>query len=91
MVDLTNANVLLVPKEVVDKIGIFYEGYKHGCADNDYSMLVRRTGIPVLITPGACGTCENESRFESRFSEQDYQYEPEGAYSILQPSHSLQS
>lgn len=60
MVDLTNANILLVPKEVVDKIGIFYEGYKHGRADNDYSMLARRKGIPVLITPGACGTCEND-------------------------------
>lgn len=60
MVDLTNANILLVPKEVVDKIGIFYEGYKHGRADNDYSMLARRKGIPVLITPGACGMCEND-------------------------------
>ena len=60
MVDLTNANILLVPREVVDKIGIFYEGYKHGRADNDYSMLARRKGIPVLITPGACGTCEND-------------------------------
>lgn len=60
IVDLTNANILLVPKEVVDKIGIFYEGYKHGRADNDYSMLARRKGVPVLITPGACGTCEND-------------------------------
>lgn len=60
MVDLTNANVLLVPKEVVDRIGIFHEGYKHGRADNDYSMLARRKGIPVLITAGACGTCEND-------------------------------
>lgn len=48
MVDLTNANILLVPKVVVDKIGIFYEGYKHGRANNDYSLLARRKGIPVL-------------------------------------------
>lgn len=60
MVDLTNANILLVPSSVVDKIGLFYEGYKHGRADNDYSMLARDKGIPVLITPGACGTCEND-------------------------------
>lgn len=60
MVDLTNANILLVPKAVIDMIGIFYEGYKHGRADNDYAMLARRKGIPVLITPGACGTCEND-------------------------------
>ena len=68
MVDLTNANILLVPKAVVDRIGIFYEGYKHGRADNDYSMMARRKGIPVLITPGACGTCENDygSKVDSR-------------------------
>ena len=67
MVDLTNANILLVPKEVVDRIGIFYEGYKHGCADNDYSMLARRKGIPVLITPDACGTCENDHGSKADF------------------------
>lgn len=60
MVDLTNANILLVPKSVVDKIGIFYEGYEHGCADNDYSMTARRKGIPVLITASACGECDND-------------------------------
>lgn len=67
MVDLTNANILLVPKKVVDKIGIFYEGYRHGRADNDYSMLARRKGIPVLITPGACGTCENDHGSKADF------------------------
>lgn len=60
MVDQTNANILLVPKSVVDRIGIFYDGYKHGRADNDYSMLARRKGIPVLITKEACGFCEND-------------------------------
>ena len=67
MVDLTNANILLVPKAVVDRIGIFYEGYKHGRADNDYSMLARRKGIPVLITPGTCGTCENDHGSKADF------------------------
>lgn len=60
MVDITNANILLVPKSVVDQIGIFYEGYKQGRADNDYSMQARKKGIPVLITAGACGACDND-------------------------------
>lgn len=60
MVDLTNANILLVPKQVVDTIGIFYDGYKHGRADNDYSMQARKHHIPVLITAGACGACDND-------------------------------
>lgn len=60
LVDITNANILLVPRSVVDKIGIFYDGYKHGWADNDYSLLARRKNIPVLITADACGTCDND-------------------------------
>lgn len=89
MVDHTNANILLVPKEVVDRIGIFYEGYKHGCVDNDYSLLARRKGISVLITPGACGTCENDHGSKADFQKKNYKYEPEGAYGLLQPSNSL--
>lgn len=60
MCDLTNANVLFVNKSVVDKIGIFYEGYRHGIADFDYSNTARRSGIPVILTAGFCGKCEND-------------------------------
>lgn len=56
--DKTNANILLVPKSVVDCIGIFYEGYAHGAADYDYSMLARRKGIPIILTAKFCGMCE---------------------------------
>lgn len=55
--DVTNANILLVAKRVVDKIGIFYEGYVHGSADQDYSWTARKRGIPVLLTSHFCGTC----------------------------------
>lgn len=57
LVHQTNANILLVPKSVVDKIGIFYEGFRHGNADYDYSMHARRKGIPVLVTAHYCGAC----------------------------------
>lgn len=58
MVDMTNANILLVASQVVDTIGIFHEGYIHGAADQDYGMMARRAGIPVLITACTCGYCE---------------------------------
>ena len=60
MVDVTNANILLVPGSVVGTIGIFHDGFSHSRADNDYSMLARRKGIPVVITAGICGECEND-------------------------------
>lgn len=57
MCDVTNANILMVSKSVVDKIGIFYEGYVHGSADQDYSWTARKKGIPVLLTSHFCGIC----------------------------------
>ena len=58
MVDTTNANILMVAPQVVDSIGIFYEGYIHGSADYDYCMQVRKNGFPALITANVCGECE---------------------------------
>lgn len=58
--DMTNANILLVPAMVVDKIGIFYKGYQHGLADYDYSNTARKKGIPVILTANFCGKCEDD-------------------------------
>lgn len=61
-VDKTNANILLVSKEVVSTIGIFYEGFIHGAADYDYSIHAKKTGFTVLITSHVCGKCERDHR-----------------------------
>ena len=58
--DLTNANILLVPYRVVDKLGIFYEGFRHGNADYDYSNSARKAGIPVVLTANFCGRCDRD-------------------------------
>lgn len=58
MVDQCNANILLVSKEVVEKIGIFHDGYKHGAADLDYCMQTRKAGLPAVITARIAGECE---------------------------------
>jgi GT2 family glycosyltransferase len=58
MVDQCNANILLVPYEVLNKIGIFHKGYIHGGADLDYCMQVRKAGMPALITAQIIGECE---------------------------------
>ena len=58
--ELTNANILLVPRNVVDSIGILYEKYRHGKADFDYSVMARRAGYPVVVTANFCGFCERD-------------------------------
>lgn len=61
-VDKTNANILFVAGEVVDKIGIFYSGYHHGAADYDYSIQAKKAGFSALITAAPCGVCERDHR-----------------------------
>lgn len=58
IVDKTNANILLVSRVVVEKVGIFYEGYIHSGADLDYGIMVRKAGLPALVTAHVCGKCE---------------------------------
>ena len=57
LVERTNANILLVSRSVVEKVGIFYEGYFHSGPDIDYSIMVRKAGLPAWITAHVCGTC----------------------------------
>lgn len=55
--EITNANILWVDKNVVDKIGILDERFTHGIADYDYSLRACRNGFPVYLAPNVCGTC----------------------------------
>ena len=58
--DMTNANILLVNKGVVDELGMFHKGYQHGIADYDYSIQAKKHGFPVMVTSGYCGMCAND-------------------------------
>lgn len=61
-VDKTNANILMVAKDVTERIGTFYEGYLHGAADYDYSIQAKKNGFTALITGNVCGECERDHR-----------------------------
>lgn len=58
--DVANANIMLVPEAVVNKIGILSGAYTHGLADYDYSLTARRSGINVYVAPGFLGDCVND-------------------------------
>ena len=57
-IDLTHANILLVHHTVTDSIGIFNKGFRHRCADWDYSMTAKRKGFLTFVTANVCGECE---------------------------------
>jgi GT2 family glycosyltransferase len=45
-----NGNVVLIPKSVVNKIGIIDPVYWHDLGDVDYGLMAKKAGIPVLTT-----------------------------------------
>ena len=55
--DLGEANIMLIPKIIVQKIGIFSDKFVHGMADYDYTIRVKKEGFKVIIIPGIFGTC----------------------------------
>ena len=58
--DVANANIMLVPAEVVKKIGILSSSYTHGLADYDYALMANKAGFTVYVAPGYLGTCVND-------------------------------
>ncbi len=60
--ELGNANIMLVSKYVVDRIGILSGAYIHGLADYDYTLMAVRKKIPVLIAPDFLGECTNDNK-----------------------------
>ena len=58
--DLGEANIMLVPKEIVQKIGILSPKYTHAIADHDYTLKAIKGGFKVIVAPGILGTCTND-------------------------------
>lgn len=56
--DLGNANVMLVDKATVDKIGILSSRYIHSFGDFDYTLNAKRHGSKVWVAPGYFGSCD---------------------------------
>ena len=58
--DMANANIMLVPSEVVTKIGILSKEFTHAIADFDYTLRARKAGFAVIVAPGILGICAND-------------------------------
>ncbi|RZK68566.1 MAG: glycosyltransferase family 2 protein, partial [Pedobacter sp.] len=58
--DLGNANIMLVPDQIVKSIGILSSAYSHGIADFDYTLNAKREGFGVHVAPGILGTCNDD-------------------------------
>lgn len=79
-----NGNVVLVPKCVVEKIGIIDNHFLHAGGDTDYGYTAREHGIKVLTTrravaEGYCNNFDRLRKWNTNFAERmRYLYSPMG-------------
>lgn len=81
----SGANVMFVPKTIVDSIGLFPSIYVHGIADIDYCCRARKHGFKVVMTSEYVGECAmndgmtklnlNKCSFSERYK---YLFSPKG-------------
>lgn len=60
--DLTNWNCFLIDDYVIKKIGLIDNYYEHGLGDFDYSLRMKKAGIPVYVAFDYIGVCENNTK-----------------------------
>lgn len=60
-VDTFNGNIVLVPRAVVDQIGINDPAFHHNLGDMDYGLRVTRAGLPAMLLPNTLGYCEKNA------------------------------
>ena len=58
--DFGNANIMLVPDKIVDRVGILAEKYIHGIADYDYTQRAQKLGFKSIVAPGVLGFCHDD-------------------------------
>ena len=82
--DIGNANIMLVDKATVEKIGIFADSWTHAFADFDYTLTAIKNGVNVWLAPGYYGHCENDHEITWLSQETplkkriEYLYSPKG-------------
>lgn len=55
-----HGNVTFASQDVVDRMGIFYDGYRHGGTDHDYTYLAYKNGFPIIVLRDYVGLCDND-------------------------------
>ena len=55
-----SGNLVLIPRPVMDKVGIIADWYTHAYGDYDYSTRMRRAGIKYYLASKICGRCDND-------------------------------
>ena len=86
-IHLSGANVMFIPRVIVENIGIFPNIYIHGIADFDYCLRAIKNGYKVIAPSHYIGSCEEDHVMISKKQLKemsmkqriDYYFSPKGA------------
>jgi GT2 family glycosyltransferase len=56
-----NANLVLIPREVTQRLGNLSNSFQHAMGDFDYGLRAWKHGCSVWVAPGYFGTCSRNS------------------------------
>lgn len=59
--DTINGNCVLIPREIVDEVGLIDKHFPHQLGDIDYGFRVRRAGYGISVAPSIVGYCSENS------------------------------
>lgn len=57
-----HGNVTYISHNVVEKMGVLFDGYRYGGGDHDYTYRAYRNGFPILVLRSYVGICENDHK-----------------------------
>ena len=55
-----SGNFVLIPRKVVDMVGIIHDGYHHQYGDYDYGLHILRAGLSLNPSTRICGVCPQQ-------------------------------
>lgn len=55
-----NGNLVLIPRDIFEKIGPIYGRYNHQYGDYDYGWMLRRNGLEYYSSSRFCGICAEQ-------------------------------
>lgn len=61
ILDTINMNLVLISRETLDEIGFLSTFFKHGGADMDFGLRLKKYGGTLLLTPNVVGKCDINS------------------------------
>lgn len=60
--DSMNGNIVLLPRDVRERVGELDPAFEHAMGDTDYALRTRALGLGVWLAPGFLGTCSDNPR-----------------------------